>query len=181
MYIGKRMKELRKSQGMTLVELADKSGVQVATISRIENHKMVGSLESHMALAKALNVDVTQLYNGFSKKDTKIDIKRPGSSEDVFVHSDKSAYEILTNKVLSKKMMPTLIKIDPDGQTASEQGPLGSEKFIYVLEGSVEIHIAENAYTLSTHNTLYFDASSQHWYTNKGKTAVKLLCVGTPV
>ena len=181
MYIGKRVKELRQAQRMKLVDLAEKSGVQIATLSRIENMRMIGSLESHMQIAKALGVDVTQLYTDLIKEESKVDVKTQAAEGDVFVHSDKSSFVILTSKVLSKKMMPILLKIEPDGQTNKEQNLPGSEKFVFVLEGKVEAHISQDTYPLAKHNTLYFDASLEHWFVNVGKVTAKVLCVGTPV
>ena len=181
MYIGKRLKELRKIKGISLTELAEKSGVQIATLSRIEHIKMTGTIESHMNIAKALEIDITQLYIGIVKKEDKVDVKTSKSETDVFIHSDKSSYEILTSKILSKKMMPILLKIEPDGQTNTEQNQIGTEKFVYVLEGKIEIKIEDASYTLTKGNTLYFDASVKHCFINIGKTTAKVICVGTPV
>lgn len=180
MYIGKRLKELRTSKGMSLTELAEKSGVQIATLSRIENMKMTGTIESHMNIARALEVDITQLYAGIVQREDKVDLRTSRSQTDVFVHSDKSSYEILTSKILSKKMMPILLKIDPGGQTNAEQDQPGTEKFVYALEGKLEVRIGETAYTLAKGNTLYFDASVKHHFANTGKAAARALCVGTP-
>ena len=180
MYIGQRMKDLRKSKGMSLTELADKSGVQIATLSRIEHMKMSGTIESHMNIAKALGVDITQLYSGIVPKEDKIDFKTAKSKKDIFVHTDKSSYEILTSKILTKKMMPILLKIEPGGSTNEEQNQVGTEKFVYVLEGKVDLRIEGAPYTLAKGNTLYFDASVKHGFTNTGKTIAKVICVGTP-
>ena len=54
MFIGQRIKQLREAQKMTLTELSEKSGVQLATLSRMENMKMTGTLESHIAIAQTL-------------------------------------------------------------------------------------------------------------------------------
>lgn len=180
MYIGKRLKELRKAKGMSLTALAEKSGVQIATLSRIENMKMTGTIESHMNIARALEVDITQLYTDMVQKEDKVDLRTSRSQTDVFVHSDKSSYEILTSKILSKKMMPVLLKVEPGGRTNPEQNLPGTEKFVYVLEGNLEVNIGEEAYTLAKGNTLYFDASVRHHFANTGKTAARALCVGTP-
>ncbi|MBN1869073.1 MAG: helix-turn-helix transcriptional regulator [Candidatus Omnitrophica bacterium] len=181
MYIGKRLKELRAARGMSLSSLAEKSGVQIATLSRIEHLKMTGTLESHMNIAKALDIDITQLYTGIIKEEDKVDLRTAKSATDVFVHSDKSSYEILTSKVSSKKMMPILLKIDPAGKTKGEKEQGGTEKFIFVLEGKIEARIGKEAYSLSKYNTLYFDASLEHYLVNKGKSTAKVLCVTTPV
>ena len=116
MYIGKRVQELRKAKGMSLTELAEKSGVQIATLSRVENMKMTGTLESHMNIARAMGVDVTQLYTAIIKEEDKAQVQTPKSLSDVFVHSEKSSYEILTSNILGKRMMPILLKIEPEGR-----------------------------------------------------------------
>ena len=56
MSIGKTIHALRKENKMTLLELADKSGVALATLSRMENAKMTGTLESHMKICDALGI-----------------------------------------------------------------------------------------------------------------------------
>lgn len=181
MYIGKRVQELRKVKSMSLTELAEKSGVQIATLSRMENMKMTGTLESHMNIARALGVDVTQLYTAIIKEEDKSQVQTPKSLSDVFVHSEKSSYEILTSNILGKRMMPILLKIEAGGQTNTEQNQPGSEKFVFVLEGKIEIQVGERTYALSRHNTLYFDASLEHKFVNAGKSTAKVICVGTPV
>jgi transcriptional regulator with XRE-family HTH domain len=181
MYIGKRVQELRKVRGMSLTELAEKSGVQIATLSRIENMKMTGRLESHMNIARALGVDVTQLYSAIIREESKTAVQTPQSLSDVFVHSEKSSYEILTSNILGKRMMPVLLKIEAGGETNKEQNPAGSEKFVVVLEGKIDVRAGEKSYSLAKYNTLYFDASLEHKFVNAGKTTAKVICVGTPV
>ena len=128
MYIGNRLKELRQAREMTLVDLSDKSGVQIATLSRMENNKMTGTLESHINIAKALGVEVTQLYSDIIRVESKVDLQKAPSSSDVFVHSNKSSYQMLTTNVLSKKMMPILLTIEPGGKTTTEENKPGTEK-----------------------------------------------------
>ncbi len=152
----------------------------MATLSRIENKKMVGTLESHMQIAKALGIDVTELYKGLSHQNAIIDFGRDKNT-DVFTHSDKASFEILTKNIMNKKMMPTLVRIEEGGKTSKEQNQGGAEKFIFVLDGHVEININTQVFILHRFNTLYFDASLPHYFRNTGKGAVKLICVGTPV
>ena len=181
MLIGQRVKELRETRKMSLTELSKKSGIQLATLSRIENLKMTGTLESHINIAKALQINLTDLYRGIAIEEKTVDQQSSGAISEVFTHSDKSSYEILTGKVLSKKMMPILLKIDPNGKTSFEQNAVGTEKFIFILEGKIEAHVGENTYPLSENNTLYFDAALKHQFINKGKTTAKIICVVTPV
>lgn len=184
MHVGKIIKELRQAQKMSLSGLSLKSGVQIATLSRMENQKMVGTLESHMNIAKALGIELTKLYSDLTvppHSPLAADRQASKTQSEVFVHSDKSSYEILTSKVLSKKMMPILLKIEPGGRTNTEQNAPGAEKFVFVLQGKIEVKVKDETYTLSKHNTLYFDAFLPYYMENTGKTLAKVLCVGTPV
>ena len=181
MYIGKRIKELREMQNMKLVELARKSGVQIATLSRIEHLKMVGSLESHIAIASALGIDVTSLYSNMLSEEDKANLKNPKPVTNIFIHSNKSSYEILTPKVLNKRMMPILLNIIGNGKTNKEENAIGTEKFIFVLEGKIEVKIEKETYALAKHNTLYFNAAHEHNFVNLGKTPAKIICVSSPV
>jgi transcriptional regulator with XRE-family HTH domain len=182
MLIGERLKSLRKSKKMSLTQLSNQSGVQLATLSRIENMKMVGTLESHIQISKALGIDVTELYrNPGESKASLVEFDRDSPHNDVFTHSEHSSYEILTRNLLQKKMMPVLIRIDAGGKTSVEQNNAGAEKFIFVLEGSIEAHINKETLSLHKGNTMYFDASLPHSLHNIGKTTAKLLCVTTPV
>lgn len=181
MLIGSRIQAIRKSKRMSLTELSEKSGVQIATLSRIENLKMTGTLESHIAVAKAMGIDVTELYKNLDKEPTMLEVGQQHNRTDVFTHSEHSSYEILTKNILQKKMMPVLIKIEPAGKTNPEQNSVSAEKFIFVLEGSIEVTIQEQKYSLGKHNTLYFDASVTHFIKNTGKSTAKILCVMTPV
>ena len=181
MYIGTKLHAIRKSKKMSLTELSQQSGVQLATLSRIENMKMVGTLESHINIAKALGIDITELYQDINNPELPIEHTDPQSRTDVFTHSEHSSYEILTKNILQKKMMPILIHIEHHGKTNVEQNANGSEKFIFVLEGNVEANINDQKFILNKNNTLYFNASQPHTLINIGKSAAKILCIGTPV
>ena len=180
MYIGDRIKELRQEKRLSLKELAEKSGVQIATLSRIEHLKMMGTIESHMKIAQALGIDISQLYVKLAPKEDQINIKTAQKQSDVFIHNDKSSYEILTNKPLSKKMLPVLLKIEANGKTNKEKNTAGTEKFIYVLEGKVCIYIREESFVLSQTNSMYFDSSLEHYLENKGNSLAKVLSITTP-
>ncbi len=181
MFIGKRIEAIRKSKKMSLTELAETTGIQMATLSRIENMKMTGTLESHIKIAKALGVDVTEIYKDIEKDNAVIEYQTHRNVADVFTHSDSAFSEILTRNVLDKKMMPVLIRIEPSGKTNLEQNRPGSEKFVFILEGSIEVAVNDKKFALTKHSTMYFDASLPHKFINTGKNNAKVLCVTTPV
>lgn len=56
------IKEIRKQQNITLGELSKKSGVSKSHINDIENNKKEPTLTIAVAIAKALNVQLTDLF-----------------------------------------------------------------------------------------------------------------------
>ena len=181
--VGARLRALRKSQKVRLVELAKASGVDSATISRIETGVMTGTLESHLKLATALGVKLTDLYAGIEEARVKdaVAVQGPSARSEVYVHqAGKSSMAMLTTDVLKKKLMPVLIEIEPGGSTHKEEAKVGTERFLYVLDGELEAKIGEQTHALKRGSTLYFDASLPHSLRNPGSRPSKCLSVVTP-
>ncbi len=181
--IGGRLRAIRKSQKVRLLELAKVSGVDAATISRMETGKMTGTLESHMKLSHALGVKLTDVYAGIEEARVRegVAVQAPGGRTEVYVHQvGKSAMTMLTADVLKKKLMPVLIAIEPGGSTHKEEARIGTEKFLYVLEGAIEAKVGEETHALKRGSTLYLDASIPHILRNPGTKTAKCLAVTTP-
>lgn len=165
---------------MTLLELSTKSGVALATLSRMENGKMTGTLESHMNISNALGVALPDLYRDLVSSTKKVDVQTKAARTDVFIHDKKATAEMLAPNVLTKKMMPTMIKIAKGGNTHNEETKPGIEKFAYVLDGKIEAAIGDEKYTLSKGDTLYFESSTPHSFRNIGSGESRMICVITP-
>ena len=181
--IGARLRQLRKSQRVTLVQLAKASGVDAGTISRIETGKMTGTFESHLKLATALGTKVTDLYAGIEEARVRggVSVQPAGRQGEVYVHeAGKSAITMLTTDVLRKKLMPVLITTEPGGATHKEEAKVGTEKFLYVLDGAIEAKIGLETHTLRRGSSLYLDASIPHSLRNPGAKPARCLAVTTP-
>lgn len=180
MKIGEKIRQLRKQQDMTLKELSEKSGVALATLSRMENNKMTGTLESHINIARVLSVSLPELYSEVIIEEKRAEVQPHTGAADTFVHTEKSSFRILTSKVLSKKMMPIMLTIQPGGSTNKEESRKGTEKFLYILDGLLEAVIGNESFTVHKKDTLYFDASVPHFFKNVGTVPVKAICVICP-
>jgi len=182
MLIGKKIKELRKARKMKLIELADKTGIQIATLSRIEHEKMTGTLPSHIKIAEALGVELTELYHDLVKRARAEPESTTEKSEtETFTYNQKASYEILVSDLMSRKMMPVIMHIEPGGKTTAEQNRPGTERFVLVLQGAVTAHVGEKDFALKQNNSLYFDASVKHWFENTKDKTARFVSVTSPV
>jgi quercetin dioxygenase-like cupin family protein/DNA-binding XRE family transcriptional regulator len=181
--VGARLRSLRTAEGVTLVALAKATGVDAATISRIETGRMSGTLESHIKLATALGYKVTDLYAGIEEARVKdaVSVQPASARGDVYVHeAGKSSVAMLTTGILKKKLMPALITIEPGGSTHKEEAKVGTERFVYVLEGAVEARVGDATHLLKRGSSLYLDASIPHQLKSIGRSVAKCLSVTTP-
>ena len=180
MNIGDTINKIRKERDMTLVELAEKSGVALATLSRMENGRMTGTLESHMKICEALGTTLPDLYKNLYPPKKAVDIQKEKSRTDVFIHDKKSSEEMLASKILDKKMMPILVKIAKGGSTHKEETKTGIEKFIFVLEGKITANIGDEKYNLSRNDSLYFEPNVPHYLKNAGNSDARVISVVCP-
>lgn len=180
MHVGEIIHRLRKERKMTLLELSRKSGVALATLSRIENGRMTGTLESHMNICKALEITLPDFYKDLDVSKKMLEVQTKETRTDVFVHDRRATSEMLASNILTKKMMPVIIKIHKGGSTHKEETKGGIEKFIYVLDGKIEANIGEQKYNMGKGDTLYFESSLPHYFKNTGIGEARLISVTSP-
>ena len=175
--LGQRIKSLRKSRSLTLVDVTGKTGIDMATLSRIENGLMTGTLNSHVKIADVLGVSLPELYdkvmNEIKASRDKIEKQRIQK----LPHSKGVMAELLTAASFQKRMIPLLLKFKSGAYTEAEELKLSAEKFIYVLKGSLQLDLGGEKRTLKQGESLYFNASLPHSVTNQSKSEAWCLSV----
>lgn len=180
MNLGPQIKKLRTLKKLSLTELSQKSGVQIATLSRIEHGQMTGTLESHFNIAQALDIDIIELYQNITNE-APVLISDENEPNAVIQANQRSSYEILAKQLSSKKMLPRLLRIEPNGTTEESTLPSGSETFIFLLDGKITVKLKTQMIELSAGSSLYFNAAQPHSFINNDDKTAKILMVTTPV
>lgn len=170
--VGARIRELRKAKKVTLVELSKQTGVAQATLSRIETGSMIGTVESHQKIAEALGLGLAELYNPLDRRYEEIVHSKKDTPRKIVHQGRGCQMELLTQEVTKKKITPLLVTLAGNARSSLEQNDRGVEKFIWVLEGEIEVTVEKENFSVKTGETLYFDASLPHRLVNpKSKTA----------
>ena len=182
MDLGGRIRELRKEQKLSLEELAQRCGLALATLSRLENGHGVGNFRTHQKIAQALGVDVTQLYKGVEQGVAHTAVVRSESPEtESFTYNEKASAVLLANQVSGRRFLPQLLRFEPGGRTAPEQYRPGTERWLFGLEGEVEVRVEEETHRVGKGNALYFQGSVAHHFRNAGRGVAKAILVTSPV
>jgi len=180
MKVGRIIKALRRERKMTLKDLSKKSGVAIATLSRIEHDIMTGTIDSHLSICRALGISIVDLYGELENTSKSVSLSKDKTKYDLHQHDKKTAVELLTTNITDKKMMPVQIRMQRGGHTQTEKSKPGIEKFIYVVLGSLTAEIGKDKYTLSAGDSLYFEGSLPHRFSNDARGDVIALYVSSP-
>ena len=178
--LGHRIKSLRKLRRLTLVEVAQSTGIDQATLSRIENGKMTGTLDSHRLISDTLGIRLPELYESVIERLDEAKNKAAKQKIETFSHSSGAVAELLTASALQKKMMPVLLKLKPKGHTETEEYPDLTERFLYIVKGAVEVRLSRDVRPLKHNESLYFSASLPHQIWNRHKGESWVISVITP-
>jgi transcriptional regulator with XRE-family HTH domain len=183
MVIGEKLKRLRKMLDLTLDDIAKKSGVGKATLSRIENNITAGTLKTHMRICEALNINLKDLYEGLDAphEDISSFSEKKADEAEIFSYDERAKSIILTKNAQKKNMLPQLLILEQNGKTHLEQNAVGSEKFVFCTEGKIQMVIEKKSYELKKSTSLYFNSALPHHFINIGKKISKCLVITSPV
>jgi len=181
MELGLRIRALRKEHGLSLEEMAGKSGVALATLSRLENGKGGGTFRTHRKIAEALGLAISELYRGAEKPEEEaILLELKPAEAETFVYDEKASAILLTSQIAGKRMLPQMLVIHPGGKTALEQYSGGTERWVFGLKGELEVRMGGKSCRITAGSTLYFRASAPHQFFNHRTLVAKCITVTSP-
>ncbi|MEF9959559.1 MAG: cupin domain-containing protein [Niameybacter sp.] len=176
MDIGAKINQLRKKNGLTQEELADRCELSKGFISQVERGLTSPSIATLIDILECLGTNLKDFFNETSQE------KIVFTKEDVFEKEDKELGNMITWLIPNAQkndMEPILINIDP-GCKALEQTPHEGEEFGYVLFGTIYIHLGNKKFKAKKGDSFYFRPTGDHYLENAGKTKATVLWVATP-
>ncbi|MEZ2148157.1 XRE family transcriptional regulator [Bradyrhizobium sp. DN5] len=182
--IGAIVQRLRKQFKLTLNDLAQKSGLSISAVSKIENDQVSPTYETIVRLAIGLEVDVTELFGGTSDKagaTGRLVVTRGG--EGILQKTPHYEYEMLGAELASKQFTPLLTRVRAHSikEFSKIEGHPG-EEFFYVLSGEVLLYTEHYApVRLSPGDSSYFDSSMGHALVSVSGTDAMILWIATRV
>ena len=183
----KKIKRLRKSQDMTLNELAQKTGLTESYLSRIENSRSAPPISTLSRIAEVLSTDISFLFQP-EPEDTNNDqdivvVKNEDIDfENLTIGPNQRAfyrytYIPLAKQMRGKNMQPYIVVEDFDfGETMIHEG----EEFVYILEGNIELLYGTEIYLLKKGDYAYFNSHIPHNARSIGEKKAKTLVVIFP-
>lgn len=178
------LREFRTSNGWTLVDVSEKTGIPVSTLSKVETGKMSLSYEKLLRLSRGLEIDITRLFSAGTARPAAPQVASGRRSitpanEGPSIETTTYNYTYPSADLLNKQLNPMIIEIkvrsiDDFGELMRHAG----EEYVLVLEGECEFHTDIYAPSLlKTGDSAYFDATMGHGYVAVGDGPCRILSV----
>ena len=179
--VGEKVRELREKGGLSLQEMAERTGFSSALLSQIENHMISPPLGALIKIAKALEIRVGTFLGedprepfSIVRKQERKHISRFASKEGV---SYGYSYESLGFDKKDRHMEPFLIQLEPATVKSEKLSTHDGEEFIFILEGEMEVILGTHKDILYAGDCIYYDSNMPHKVQCHGEIPTRILAV----
>jgi len=185
LYIGRKIRELRKGAGLVLQDLSDRTGLSKPLLSQIEKEVVSSPIATLLKISKALNVNISYFFQDGDREEKVVIVRKDESKriDSRYFGREESGYyyEALAYKKTKKYMEPFLVEFKRKKAEKLSYFSHEGEEFIYLLEGILEFRTEDQKYVLYPGDSLYFESSIPHAYRALEKKNAKALTVVYPV
>ncbi len=172
-----RLRQIRKKQGLSLRALAERSGLNVNTLSLIENGKSSPSVGTLQQLAVALGISAS-VFLEVEKAENKLIYVQAGCRPQMLV--GKNMLENLGVGLELNTVQPFVMHLSPGEGSGKQLTVHTGQEFIYCLSGSVRCWVEEQSFLLNNGDSLLFEAYLPHRWVNVGQDTAQILLVLCP-
>jgi len=175
--VGGCLRKLRAERQLSIRALAEQSGLNVNTLSMIENARTSPSVSTLQQLAAALTVPITAFFETNTPRKNIIFQKASLRPHAVFEHG---TLEDLGAGMSLRWGQPLRIVLDPGADSGPWPIVHTGHEFVYCLEGRLDYTIEDQVYSLSPGDSLLFEAYLAHSWRNPSETPSASLLVLCP-
>jgi transcriptional regulator with XRE-family HTH domain len=169
--IGPKIRSIRLKKKMGLVELGRHTGLSPAMLSKIERGQLFPTLPTLLRIAMVFGVGLDYFIAanrdkpvlGISRHQERLRFPEKAGGKDAayeFESLDFPAVQRLLNSYFAE-----FFAVPPE-KLRRHQHP-GAE-FIYVLSGTLTLHIEDEQHTIEARDSIYFDSTVPHAYRRSG-------------
>ncbi|MDD2592621.1 MAG: XRE family transcriptional regulator [Erysipelotrichaceae bacterium] len=174
MEIGKRIKQLRTRNNLTLEELASRCELTKGFLSQLERDLTSPSIATLQDIVEALGLSMMEFFK--DEKNEKIVFNK----DDFFTdEKEGSTIHWIVPNAQKNEMEPILIELKPH-QSSHTISPHEGEEFGYVLSGKIVLYNGDKKYVVRKGNTFYIKGNYNHYLRNEGTQTASVLWICTP-
>ncbi|KJC50278.1 transcriptional regulator [Bradyrhizobium sp. LTSP849] len=185
--LGQCLKAARQARGLTLKQVAERTGMALSTLSKVENGLMSLTYDKLLQLTSGLKMEIAELFNPAVAAPAqgrpvtaRRSISRGGQGQ--IITTKFYTYTYQCTDLIGKRMVPIVAEVR--ARSLDEFGPLlrhGGEEYFLVTSGRVAVHTEFYApEILDEGDGIYIDSTMGHAYLNAGEApSAKGVCLCT--
>jgi transcriptional regulator with XRE-family HTH domain len=165
--LGAWVRGLRRERGLTLEELAERSGVSRAMISKVERGEKNPTLVVATKLAEGLEINLSRLLKIEERREVVVQPR----DRRMVMRDPKTGFERqLLSPAFGGRGVQFVRNVIPKGSTSGEFPPhrKGVEEYVAVEKGRLKAMLGGEEYLLEEGDALYFEADVSHRFDNAG-------------
>jgi len=174
--IGARLREARRARGMTIAELASAADLSNGFISLLERDETNASVGTLLRVCELLNVRIGSL---FERPRTNI-VRR--AEREIVNFGGFDIEDVVLTPRWERSLQVIESTIAPGGRSGDDPHAFEADaELIYVLRGSLDVTIADDAHRLRAGDAFLISPREPHAWANPSRTApATILWIITP-
>jgi transcriptional regulator with XRE-family HTH domain len=177
--VGLRIRALREAMGLSLRDLAGRSGVSAPMLSQVERGETSPTLASATKIAAGLELTLSQLLR--LDEGQNVNVNR--ASERRISERGGHRIEELTPPLPGQRADVSLHQLHPGATTGGRADPPmhepGSRETVVVLGGALALIVDGARHELHEGDAVTFDADLPHHFENEGEEPTRFIAVIT--
>jgi transcriptional regulator with XRE-family HTH domain len=176
--IAAQVRALRRATGLSVADMAVKTGISKAMVSKIETAQRSCSLSTLAKLAAMLDVPVTTLFRGADIAREAVHTEA-GHGSVILERGTRAGhhYELLgTLRGQHGRLEPVLVTLTKDSEPLPEFQHPGTE-LLFMLDGVMIYRQGESEYTMRPGDTLLIDGEVLHGPRDLVRMPIRFLAV----
>jgi len=175
--IGRRLRDIRTGLGMSQRQLARVSGVANATISQIESNKLNPTVSMLKKVLNGIPISMSEFFADDANFAERIFYR----AEDLTKIADGGVSYLQVGANLHNKSIQFLKECyQPGAGTGKHAITHEGEECGIVLNGRLEVTVADQMTVLTAGDAYYFRSDQPHQFRNSGSEPCELITACTP-
>ncbi|MGO8974382.1 MAG: cupin domain-containing protein [Steroidobacteraceae bacterium] len=179
--IGRRLKTLRTSRGLTLAELAGQTDLSISSLSQVERGLVSPTIRTVYALSVALGVSLAWIVDPDSVTTGDPDapyVVRATRRRQIYSHNGVTKH--LVTPQCSERYVGFIVTIEPNGSSGEEQYTHAGEELAIILSGTLVLEIEDKVCRVNKGDSFAFPSSLPHRFYNDTSADTVVFWINSP-
>ena len=174
--IGPKVRDLRQQHGLSLQQLAQRSGVSAAAIHKVERGDMVPTITTLLKLSAALGTPIGHFVEDGATAPVAVHV--PAAARPVRDGGDGVALGVISGPPERFRGAGTVAEFAPGAESTGRPRP--GEELLLVLEGALSVEVGGEKHALAEGDSLHYPTDRPHTWHNPTDGTTRAVQVWLP-